>query len=430
MSTTRTTTGTTKITTTIKKITFTEDQLDPYVTHAPTRRWLTGPGLPGLPGDGGLLTFEALRTDGLRTVADSTGDPEGRLAAELRDRLVIGGILGADGRSRESVLLDGMTGEISTTYFLHDRPDLMDTRPLAPSLEKLVRCATAVDELTALRGQFASYAGRLGPQAVTEATRHLLAVFEDSAAGEAAKGADGASAGLFWKLAAVIRPLALVAGPGTRSGLALDLPVRLLDEEFGSGEIVRFEDVDFPKALTHAPTRDFLREVGLPEEAVWFTLETDMPLQTLAEYGTDDRADDRAGDPSGEHRLPAAAADADRLIRLGHLLEDTSLVVDGTTGAVLTWSEPDQALRPLNADISTLAFTLWLIRRERALDAVHELTDAYGQLADTMSRTLAAVDPLACAPTPDGLPYWPTVFEDETGGGLCAEYAEYAGRRP
>lgn len=74
MSTTRSTTGTTTITT----ITFTEDQLDPYVTHAPTRRWLTGPGLPGLPGDGGLLTFEALRTDGLRTVADSTGDPGGR----------------------------------------------------------------------------------------------------------------------------------------------------------------------------------------------------------------------------------------------------------------------------------------------------------------------------------------------------------------
>ncbi|WP_327315406.1 SUKH-4 family immunity protein [Streptomyces sp. NBC_01235] len=405
MSTTRTTTATTTIT-------FTEDQLDPYVTHAPTRRWLTGPGLPG---DGGLLTFEALRTDGLRTVADSTGDPEGRLAAELRDRLVIGGILGADGRETESVLLDGMTGEISTTYFLHDCPDLMDTRPLAPSLEKLVRFATAVDELAALRGQFASYAGRLGPKAVAEASRQLLAVFEE---GARRTGADGES-GLFWKLAAVIRPLALVAGPGTRSGLALDLPVRLLDEEFGAGEIVRFEDVDFPKALTHAPTRRFLREVGLPEEVVWFSLETDMPLQTLAEYGAEDGVGVRT-----EGQLPV---NADRLIRLGHLLEDTSLVVDGATGAVLSWSEPDLGLRPLNADISTLAFTFWLIRRERALDAVHDLTEAYDQLAETMSRTLAAVDPVACDPTPDpavptddGLRYWPGVFEDEAGGGLCA----------
>lgn len=184
--------GTTRTTTATMTITFTEDELNPYVTHAPTRRWLTGPGLPG---DGGLMTFEALRTDGLRTVGDSTGDPEGRLAAELRDRLVIGGLLGTDGRETESVLLDGMTGEISTTYFLHDRPDLMDLRPLAPSLEKLVRFATAVDELAALRGQFACYAGRLGPKAVAEASRQLLAVFE-----EGAQGADGVS-GTFWKLA-------------------------------------------------------------------------------------------------------------------------------------------------------------------------------------------------------------------------------------
>ncbi|MFD9396899.1 SUKH-4 family immunity protein [Streptomyces sp. NPDC060000] len=405
--------GTTRTTTATMTITFTEDELNPYVTHAPTRRWLTGPGLPGLPGDAGLLTFEALRTDGLRTVADSTGDLDGRLAAELRDRLVIGGLLGADGRETESVLLDGMTGEISTTYFLHDRPDLMDLRPLAPSLEKLVRFATAVDELAALRGQFACYAGRLGPKAVAQASRQLLAVFEEGAKGT------GAASGTFWKLAAVIRPLALVAGPGTTSGLALDLPVRLLDEEFGSGEVVRFEDVDCPQSLTHAPTRRFLREVGLPEEVVWFSLETDTPLQTLAEYYADDRAADRT-----EKRLPA---NADRLIRLGHLLEDTSLVVDGATGAVLSWSEPDLGLRPLNADISTLAFTLWLIRRERALDAVHELTEAYDQLAEAMCRTLAAVDPVACDPTPapalpadDGRRYWPDVFEDEAGGGLYA----------
>ncbi|MEU1512182.1 SUKH-4 family immunity protein [Streptomyces sp. NPDC005811] len=395
--------STTRSTTTIV---FTDDELNPYVTHAATRRWLTGPGLPG---EGGLLTFEALRTDGLRTVADSTGDPEGRLAAELRDRLVIGGILGTDGRERESVLLDGATGEISTTYFLHDRPDLMDTRPLAPSLEKLLRFATAVDELAALRGQFASYAGRLGPQAVAEASRQLLAVFEAGAAGD--------GTGLFWKLAAVIRPLALVAGPGTASGLALDLPPRLLEDEFGGGEIARFEDVDCPKALSHAPTRRFLCEVGLPEEVVWFSLETDMPLQTLAEYC----ADAYEGVLTDE-RLPL---NADRLIRLGHLLEDTSLVVDGDSGAVLSWSEPDLALRPLNADVSTLAFTLWLIRREKALDAVHELTEAYDQLAETMCRTLAAVDPVACDPTPntptdDGWRYWPEMFEDEPGGGLYA----------
>ncbi|MGW1272458.1 SUKH-4 family immunity protein [Streptomyces sp. NPDC002491] len=336
--------GTTRTTTAMTTITFTEDELNPHIAHAPARRRPTGPALRGLPA--------------------------------------------ADRREPESVLLDGMTGEISTTYFFHDRLDLMDAPPLAPALEKLLRCATAVDELTALRGQFACYAGRLGPQAVAEASRRLLAVFEAGAEGPGDAGA------LFWKLAAVIRPLALAAGPGTASGLALNLPVRWLDEEFGSACVVRFEDVDVPAALTHAPTRRFLRATGLPEEAAPFSLEPDMPLRTLAEHhaddlaSADDTADDREGVGAGS-RLPAHA---DRLVRLGSLVEDIALVVDGVTGAVLSWSEPDLTLRPLNADISTLAFTLWLLRRERALDALRELTEACGRLAGTMSRDLATTD--------------------------------------
>ncbi|MGQ4401111.1 SUKH-4 family immunity protein [Streptomyces hayashii] len=401
MGTTRTTTA---MTTTTPTIIFTEDELNRYATQRPPHQRLTGPALPGLfalpalpalpglPVDGGLLTFGPLHTnrphtdgsrrDRPRTVAESTGDPEGRL----------------------TVLLDAVRGEIPTTYFLHDHPGLMDARPLTPSLDKLLRFATAADELAALRGQFASYAGRLGPKAMAAATRQLLAVFEAGAAGpERTQGPDGGpgASGLFWKLAAVIRPLAPAAGPCTTSGLALDLPARLLDEEFGSGGVFRFEDVDLPRALTHAPTRRFLRERGLPEKVFRFSLEADLPPQTLAEHC----ADGRGG--ALTQRLPAGA---DRLIRLGGLSEDTSLVVDGATGAVLTWGEPDLGLRPLNADISTLAFTFWLIRRERALDAVHALTDAYGRLADTMCRTLAAVDPAACDP----------VFDDETPGGPYA----------
>ncbi|MFJ3496510.1 SUKH-4 family immunity protein [Streptomyces sp. NPDC086091] len=401
-----TTGGTTATLGTPVTFTLTEAQLDPYVTHAPTRRWLTGPGLPDV---GGLVTFETLRATGLRTVADSTGDTADRLPADLRDQLVIGGLLGGEGPETESVLLDGATGEITTTYFFHDRLDLMDRRPFAPSLEKLVRFATAADELAALRGQFAAYAGRYGPEAVAEASGDLLALYEAGADGEVPP---------FWKLAAVIRPLALMAGPGTRSGLALDLPPRLLDEEFETGAIVRFEEVDFPSALVHEPTRRFLRETGLPEECVWFSLDTDVPLPTLAEH----RAD--TGEDSAESDAPLPEG-AEGLIRLGHLVEDTSLVLDGTTGAVLAWSEPDAALRPLNADISTLAFTLWLIRREHTLDAEHDLTEAYDQLAATMTRTLAALDPMACDPTPrtptdDGWRYWPEMFEDEAGGGLFA----------
>lgn len=376
-------------------ITLTEDLLDPYVTHAPTRRWLMGPGLPG---DSVLFTFAELRREGLRTVADSTGAPD-RLAAELRDQLVIGGLADLAGLETESLLLDGTTGELSTTYFLHDRPDLMTRAALAPSLHTLVRFATATDELTDLRGQFASYAGRFGPTTVEEATRQLLSVFEE--------GMGGAEVPTFWKIAALIRPLALVAAPGTESGLTLDLPPRLLDHEFGRGKVMRFEDIDFPATLTHEPTRRFLSETGLPEDGILFSLDTDVPLLTLAESYTDARAQD----------IPAHA---DRLIRLGYLIEDNSLVIDGTTGEILNWNETEATLHPLNTDISTLAFTLWLLHRERTIDdsLAHEPThNLYAHVAMTLIQVLSKIDPTGTGSGTDWH-YWTERFREEAGGVL------------
>ncbi|MEU3280735.1 SUKH-4 family immunity protein [Streptomyces antibioticus] len=260
---------------------------------------------------------------------------------------------------------------VSAAYFLSGRPGPAAARPPVPTLE---RCAAAADELAALRGQFACYAARLEPSAVAEVTRRLLTVFEEATGG----GPDP-----LWRIAAVIRPPApggAGQGTGSGSGLALDLPFRLLDEEFGAAGVVRFEEVDFPRELTHAATRRFLREVGLPERADRFALETDVPLQTLA------------GSTGG------------RLIRLGRLPRGMSLVVDGETGAVLTWSEPlsDPGPRPLNADVSTLAFALWLTRRERAPRVLRELTSIYDGLAEAMTRTLAAPAPSRLLPSVTG----------------------------
>ncbi|MFJ3302706.1 SUKH-4 family immunity protein [Streptomyces sp. NPDC086549] len=378
----------------VAAITLTEDELGSYVTHAPTRGLLTGPGLPG---DSGLLTFAPLRAAGLRTLADATDGPR-RLAEELRDRLVIGELLGAAGMETESILLDGGTGEITTAYLF----DPTDSRPLAPSLRTLLRFAAVTEELAGLRGRFASFAGRYGTKTATEASRRLLALFEEDTDGHVPP---------YWKAAALIRPLALAAGPGGDSGLTLDLPVRLMDQEFGHGRVARFEEVDFPATLTHEPTRRFLRETGLPEDAVLFHLDTDVPLPTLTEYYTDERAD--------EYPLDALPAHSDRLIRLGYLVEDNSLVVDGTTGAVLNFSEPEATLYPLNTDVSTLAFTLWLLHRERAIDADlgGELTKAYDQLATTMIQVLSTVDPTGT--TGDaGWHYWTELFQDEAGGVL------------
>ncbi|MER6128091.1 SUKH-4 family immunity protein [Streptomyces sp. NPDC001795] len=379
-------------------ITLTDEDLDPLVTHAETRRLLTGRGLPsGSP----VLAFGALRErPALRRVAELVDDAE-KLAEELRDQLVIGALRTFD-RDLESLVLNGATGEVFTTYVHPRNPGLMDLSPLAPSLEALLRFAAATDELTACRGRFAP--PEYGPKAVAAASERLTSVFAAGAEEDLAP---------YWRMAALIRPLARIARPGT--GLALDLPPRLLDEEFGPAALVRFEDVDFPGTLTHEPTRRFLSEVGLPENGYWYELDTDVPLPTLAEYYAD----------QDEFTTDDLPEEADRLIRLGYLLEDTSLVIDGATGAILCWSEPDAILRPLNADISTLAFTVWLVHREKALDEAHDLTDAYEQLAATMAETLAAVDPIACDPTPrtpqdDGRRYWPEAFEDQAGGGLYA----------
>ncbi|MGW0336202.1 SUKH-4 family immunity protein [Streptomyces sp. NPDC003011] len=403
-------------------ITLTGAELDRYIAHGTTRRWLTGPGLAG---DGGQFSFAVPRGAGLRTAAASKGDPDRLLVRDLRDlravraQLVTGGSAGPGGLDTESVVLDGVTGELSAMSGFPHRPDVMAARPLAPSLATLTRFAAVADELACLRGRFAAYAGRLGPKAVAQASRQLLAVFEDGTSGEPAP---------FRKMAALIRPLSLVAGPGTDSGLALRFPARLLDQEFGQGRVARFEDVDFPTTLTHEPTRRFLSGVGLPEHGYLFHLDTDMPLPTLAEH---------YAERGQSIELPDRA---DRLVRVGHLVEGNSLVIDGATGAVLNWNELDATLYPLNTDVSTLALTLWLLHRERAIDKdlAHELTtDTYDQLAMTMIQVLASLDsteskagPLAgptAAATAGTLAgtaartdwhYWTARFQDEAGGVL------------
>ncbi|WP_333778929.1 SUKH-4 family immunity protein [Streptomyces sp. IBSBF 3136] len=382
----------------VPAITLTEAELDRYVTHPPTRGLLAGPGVPARTD---LLTFSPLRTHGLRTLGDATDGPF-RLAEELRGRLVIGELLNPAGMERESILLDGRTGELTTAYLFEPA----ETRPFAPSLATLLRFAAVTEELAGLRGRFASLAGQYGPRTVTEASRRLLALF--------AEGTDG-RVPAYWKAAALIRPLALIAGPGTGSGLTLDVPARLLDQEFGHGRVTRHEEVDLPATLTHEPTRRFLRETGLPEEAVLFHAETDGPLRTLTEFSAAESAAD-CSEPSTDG-LPAHS---DHLIRLGHLVEDNSLVVDGRTGAVLTYCAPEATLHPLNTDVSTLAFTLWLLHHERTIDEhlSRELTtDAYDQLAAAMIQTLTSVDPTAVAPATDWH-YWTELFQDEAGGVL------------
>ncbi|MFI1754194.1 SUKH-4 family immunity protein [Streptomyces sp. NPDC020571] len=161
-----------------------------------------------------------------------------------------------------------------------------------------------------------------------------------------------------WNTSALMSCLLLAVSHRAEPGTAQELPARFLDREFGRQRVTRFEDIDFPKTLTHAPTRRFLRETGLPEDAHPFRLDADdLPLPTLAEYGE-------------EHPGHPVPAGAEHLVRLGRLADGAHVVVDGTTGAVLTWRTPDGTLHPLVADVSALALTLWALRRAALLEAV------------------------------------------------------------
>ncbi|MFG2311769.1 SUKH-4 family immunity protein [Streptomyces sp. NPDC048566] len=275
----------------------------------------------------------------LADLADLAGDAD-RLAAELGDRLVGEALRGLD-RYLETLLSEGAPAEAAVPRLpsASGRPALAH---LAPSLEGLLRLVAATD------GRTAPQLGEGGPGPEGGPRR-------PAGRGPARRDEEGSDPASYRRLAALVRPLARIAGPG--DGLVLALPKRLLDEEFGVRRVLRFEDVDFPRALTHEPTRRFLRETGLPEDGSFFRLDTEVPLPALPDYYADERPDAFAAD-----HLPVAAG---RLIRLGRLAEHTSLVVDGATGTVLAWSESDLSLHPLNTDISTLAFTAWLLRRRR-----------------------------------------------------------------
>lgn len=398
-----------------------ESESDPAITHEATRRSLSEAGLPG---GSDLMRFRPL-AEGRpvpvpRLLADSA-DPA-RLDGHISGLLAIGHLLVEDGEA-DHIVLDGATGRVFSMYLFEKRPDLIEVLPLAPSLEALTRFLEAAAELTGLHGRFAHFAGRFGARAVADASALFLSLLDTGDGGDWDGG--WGSAGdredwehalpALWRVVALVRPLALIAGPG--GGLLLDLPEGLLEEEFAPEGVVRFDEAELPAALVHEPTRRFLTRTGLPKDGPMFLLDTEAPLlPTLARC----RAESERGEQL--YAFPEDMAVApDRLIRLGYLVDDAYVVIDADTGALHAWYVSDAALRPLNADVSTLAFTVWMLRREEEIDQEHDLTaDMYHPLAGTMAAVLASVDPVACRPTgeADDWRYWPEVFHDEAGGVL------------
>ncbi|WP_106403204.1 SUKH-4 family immunity protein [Actinocorallia populi] len=391
----------------------------PLIVHEPTRRALA----PGERLDGrGLVSFHPLGGPSLSTVRERVaaldGDPS-ELDEDLAELLLIGHLIVEGDEEGEEVVLDGGTGRVFSMWLYAKSPDGAELFPLAPSVGALLGFLAAVDDFRRLRGRFAALAGRTGPEAVREAERLLTEAFTEEEWGEDGWGPAGPRSGwehplpALWRIAAVIRPLGLIAGPGR--GLALDLP----DELFDAEEKVRLTDDRLPPVLVHPQTRRFLTEVGLPEDGFMFYGPDPGPLPTLPEDWADSQSrPEHAHLWRGDERLPL---EAEHLVVLGGLVHDFTVLIDGRTGALFHTSLGSGQIVPVNADISTLVFTLWLHRRERELDEEHDFTqDFYHQLADTMVEVLASVDPVACRPAegPDDYRYWPEVFHDEAGGVL------------
>ncbi|MFE1952705.1 SUKH-4 family immunity protein [Streptomyces sp. NPDC059524] len=341
---------------------------------------------------------------------------------------VLGDLL-VEGQTAHHIVRDPETGRVYATES-YDPPDEM--YPLAPSAEALRRMSAAVSDLDALRGPFSGLRGQFGLGAVKEAARLLSSAFtgEDWGSdgwGLAEEGPEEWVHGLppVWRIQACVKPLALIAGPGR--GLRMDLAADVLTNIFGADGVRRFTPGELPEALTHAPTRRFLTEVGLPSDVPLFypTGSEDDPLCTVAEH----RAA-VARDPQMRRHFEDGAShpvipDADRFVLLGGTPQDVDVVVDGRTGEVHWTSFLGDDLTAMNADISTLVFALWMYGTVEALEKPYALkgddTDShYHFLADTMVGVLESVDPVACLPEtgPEDYRYWPEVWHDEAGGVL------------
>lgn len=331
-----------------------ERHTPPGITHEPTRRFLAEIGLP-------------------RTAALIRFGPDGPDATWPELHLI--GTYGEHGR----VLLDPETGHVYS-YDVHD--NTIQPVPMSVDVSALVRDAHLAEDLRHDRE----------PRHTTDELLKLLAETEPELS----------TTGSFWPTAYVMWQLRPAAVPG--DGLA----VRITDEMFSRvyvREIRGFSEELLPAALTHGPTRRFLHETGVLDVCAYVeVLDDEEPLLTLAEATA--RRIDEGDEPA------AAPPDAEHLIVVAYILEDTDLVVDGRTGLVLMWDQYEGELTPCNTDLSTLAFTLW------ALDLVRAEGERTGLRMDSVWEAitrdvLSEVDPVAWG---EAGGYWPNLILDGNNG--------------
>ncbi|WP_165958819.1 SUKH-4 family immunity protein [Actinomadura sp. KC345] len=343
------------------------------VAHEPTRRWLADVGLPR---EAANLRLDS--ASGLPTAAEASSQT---LPAAIGKMLVLGTVTEQGG----TVLLDGTTGAVYEGYLALLSDARFQPELLASDLSSLVGLMTAVTRMHRDQGEFARFAGRRGQAVAAEMTENLLGVIRehDPRLLDVSSEISG-----HWRVAAHIAPLDRVAGPG--EDLALELPPGLLAKAF-EDDLRRYEDADLPAVLTHEPTRRFLREHGLANTNYCLL---DEQAQTLTDYfhGNRDAYPDLFTDYFRGHFADdgeTLSEHVGNLIRLGSIADEIDLVMEGATGRLLGWYRPEGKHRPVNVDVSAMAFAQWLIRQVQLLDPVQDLIQAEASMITNLTRILA-----------------------------------------
>ncbi|MGC0419327.1 SUKH-4 family immunity protein [Embleya sp. AB8] len=326
----------------------------PEIAHEPTRRFLAEVGLPR---EAALIRF----------------DPGGE-----QDGLIVLGEYGSLRTPSLAVLLDGATGRVFAEEHYGD------PAVISMDVSTLVRNAGLVEAIRTGRG----------PLRTGEELLDLL--------GETEPELDPGHS--FWHTSFALWQLRRAAVPG--EGLAVRITPAMLDLVY-EDEFSGYAERQLPAAITHEPTRRFLLDIGLIDAWAYLDMRSDgKPLPTLAELAAERRADwDDA---------PAPPPDAEHLVVLGYVSEDGDLLVDGRTGVVRRWytGGDEPVTDTLNTDLSTLAFTMWVIGRmhqqgERFGIGIH---DVWESIAVDL---LSSVDPLAWA-EPES--YWEQMILDGING--------------
>jgi len=195
-----------------------------------------------------------------------------------------------------------------------------------------------------------------------------------------------------------------------------------LVEVFGEDAVVRVPDEAIPSDVTHAFTRAFLAETGVPGASEVEFIEFDEGIGDGLTPLRDSILFTGAG-----WDLPAGFENAYYLGDANGAVPIT-IALDGASGAVYAISETEDEPYLMNSDIESLVFFAYTLERHRELfsDDYHEQhggqvdgEDTYERAARIIEEEWRAHDPAPFA-VPEGeiMKVWPNVLDDISSAAL------------